>query len=296
MAVPDWPGTYGYNMFLYPWQTWVFGPFDLFVEHGHRLLGSLAGLLTIVLVVSCFVTRRARSIKQLAIATLLAVIAQGVLGGARVLLDARLVAMLHGCTGPAYFALCAAVAVVTSRRWDEKNTNAATADRGLLPSTLVTVVLAYVQLVFGALLRHVPVEASPGFFRVAVLFHVFTALLIAIQISALTWRIFGNKQTSIWLSRPALALAALVGVQLLLGMGTWVMKYSFPQQLAAFDFAAGYTVIANGLWASLVTTAHVAVGSLILATSTVLAVRTAGLTKGLAVKAPYEFTSRGLAL
>ncbi len=44
MAVPDWPTTYGYNMFLYPWQTWLFGPWDLFIEHGHRLLGSLAGL------------------------------------------------------------------------------------------------------------------------------------------------------------------------------------------------------------------------------------------------------------
>ena len=44
MAVPDWPTTYGYNLFLYPWQTWLAGPWDLFIEHGHRLLGSLGGL------------------------------------------------------------------------------------------------------------------------------------------------------------------------------------------------------------------------------------------------------------
>jgi cytochrome c oxidase assembly protein subunit 15 len=37
MSVPDWPGTYGYNLFLYPYETWLFGPFDLFIEHGHRL-------------------------------------------------------------------------------------------------------------------------------------------------------------------------------------------------------------------------------------------------------------------
>ena len=36
MAVPDWPTTYGYNLFLYPWQTWILGPWDLFIEHGHR--------------------------------------------------------------------------------------------------------------------------------------------------------------------------------------------------------------------------------------------------------------------
>ncbi len=45
MAVPDWPSTFGYNLFLYPWTTWFFGPWDLFIEHGHRLLGALVGLL-----------------------------------------------------------------------------------------------------------------------------------------------------------------------------------------------------------------------------------------------------------
>ena len=38
MAVPDWPTTYGYNMFSYPLETWLYGPWDLFIEHGHRLL------------------------------------------------------------------------------------------------------------------------------------------------------------------------------------------------------------------------------------------------------------------
>ena len=47
MAVPDWPNTYGYNMFLYPPTTWLSGPWDLLIEHGHRLLGSLAGLVAI---------------------------------------------------------------------------------------------------------------------------------------------------------------------------------------------------------------------------------------------------------
>ena len=45
MAVPDWPNTYGYNLFLYPWQTWLSGPWDLFIEHGHRLLGALVGMI-----------------------------------------------------------------------------------------------------------------------------------------------------------------------------------------------------------------------------------------------------------
>jgi cytochrome c oxidase assembly protein subunit 15 len=50
MAVPDWPGTFGYNLWLYPISTWLLGPFDLFVEHGHRLLATFVGLLAICLV------------------------------------------------------------------------------------------------------------------------------------------------------------------------------------------------------------------------------------------------------
>ena len=85
MAVPDWPNTYGYNLFLYPWQTWLFGPFNVFIEHGHRLLGAAVGLIAIALV---SVTWRCDSrtwVKSLAAATLVAVIFQGLLGGLRVI-------------------------------------------------------------------------------------------------------------------------------------------------------------------------------------------------------------------
>src|ERR1051325_109674 len=52
MAVPDWPNTYGYNLFLYPWQTWIYGPWHLFIEHGHRLLAAGVGLLTIAVAIA----------------------------------------------------------------------------------------------------------------------------------------------------------------------------------------------------------------------------------------------------
>ena len=55
MAVPDWPGTYGHNMFLFPISEWlVGGPWDLFLEHGHRLLGATVGLLSLILAAACF--------------------------------------------------------------------------------------------------------------------------------------------------------------------------------------------------------------------------------------------------
>ncbi len=49
MAVPDWPNTFGYNLFLYPYSEWFAAPWDLFIEHGHRLLAAAVGMLTIVL-------------------------------------------------------------------------------------------------------------------------------------------------------------------------------------------------------------------------------------------------------
>src|SRR6059036_3304883 len=58
MAVPDWPGTYGYNLLRYPWQTWLAGPWDLFIEHGHRLLGATAGFVTIGLLIAAFATNQ----------------------------------------------------------------------------------------------------------------------------------------------------------------------------------------------------------------------------------------------
>jgi hypothetical protein len=117
MAVPDWPGTYGYNLFLYPISTWLFGPFDLFVEHGHRLLASLVGLMAIGFLYAVMRYETRPWMKVWAVFMLAAVISQGLLGGFRVLKDARAMAMIHGCTASAFFGLAAATAVMTSPWW-----------------------------------------------------------------------------------------------------------------------------------------------------------------------------------
>ena len=100
MAVPDWPNTYGYNLFLYPWQTWLAGPWDIFVEHGHRMLGAVVGMITIGLLAVIWRNERRPWLRWVSLAALGLVIMQGVLGGMRVLLDERTLAMLHGCIGP----------------------------------------------------------------------------------------------------------------------------------------------------------------------------------------------------
>jgi heme a synthase len=274
MAVPDWPSTYGYNLFLYPWQTWLLGPWDLFIEHGHRLLGALAGLLTIGLVVSIWMRDRRHWVRWLAVLALFAVVAQGALGGLRVLLDERLLAKIHGCFGPAYFALCVALAVVTSVRWQTDAPRAAVArpDRFRLMA-LLTAGLAYFQLLIGAQLRHITLGVTAQTFQVLVLFHLLIAGVLAFYIVRLTLLAWPLRRTTSLVARPALCLPPLFLVQLLLGVGAWVTNYGWPVWFADRAWAARYTVVAEGPTQALVTTAHVALGSLILVTAVLTALR-----------------------
>ena len=120
MAVPDWPNTYGYNMFLYPWQSWFWGPWDIFVEHGHRMFGAAVGLMAIGLVLAAWLGRARASVRFASFGVLALVCFQGALGGMRVLLDERTLARLHGCVGPLCFAAAVAVATVTSSWWSNR--------------------------------------------------------------------------------------------------------------------------------------------------------------------------------
>jgi heme a synthase len=274
MAVPDWPTTYGYNLFLYPLETWIAGPWDLFIEHGHRLLGALVGMITIALVAAVFWRDSRLWMRFAVIAALCLVIAQGVIGGQRVLLDARQLAKLHGCLGPAFFALATALAVFTSRVWKDGPAIAARRSAGKLHRLAVlTAALAYVQLVLGAHLRHIPVTAGPGEFRAAVIFHLLGAAAVAVHAALLAAHVLRNYRDAPPLRRPAVVLAALVLLQLSLGVGTWVVKYSSPFETGALAAVRGYTFAADGMAQALTVTAHAAGGSLILAIAVMLALR-----------------------
>ena len=84
LAVPDWPNTFGYNMFLYPLSEMVGG---ILYEHSHRLMGSIVGLLTIALFIMLILKDSRRWIKWLGLVAFIAVSVQRALGGLRVLLD-----------------------------------------------------------------------------------------------------------------------------------------------------------------------------------------------------------------
>lgn len=297
MAVPDWPGTYGYNMFLYPWSTWFFGPWDLFIEHGHRLLGSLAGIWCLLLVGATWLRPTTTRVRALALGGLVLVILQGVMGGVRVLNVDREIARIHGCLGPAFFAYLLGLTVVTSRWWKTVanrsfwtggtgtanaesvplNPEQLNAGRLILKRlkaqrflTMVVLGFASYQLVLGASMRHVSESAEPSYFRVMVWFHLIGAAGTALATAAL-W--LATRCPTPGLSKPRLILVALVGVQIGLGLGTWVMKYNFPEWFGNYVFAQSHRIVNDDFYQVQMVTAHVAVGSLILGLATFLLIR-----------------------
>lgn len=273
MAVPDWPNTFGYNMFLYPWQSWLAGPWDLFVEHGHRLLASSVGMLTIGLVIVLWRTEERRWLRNLSLVALALVIFQGVLGGMRVLLDERTLAMLHGCTGPLFFGLTVAIAVFTSHSWQQANERKSEfTPIGYIVRwlALAICVLVYLQLVFGAVLRHVPVDTDPGAFLIAVRFHLFLAGVLTLHIVLLAALVLGNFRSIRPVFRLTLALSGLVVLQLTLGGATWLVKFAVPAWAEPWLPAATSAIQADGWLQTNVITAHVAIGSLILGVSAAL--------------------------
>ncbi|TWT99737.1 Heme A synthase [Botrimarina colliarenosi] len=271
MAVPDWPGTYGYNLWLYPWSTWFFGPWDLFVEHGHRLFASGVGLLTIGLVVVVFRCDRRAWLRWLALAALALVIWQGVLGGLRVVLNERLLGFAHGSTGPLFFALTAVIVALTARN-DEPRPSGSDQAAPLWPWLLAG--LIYLQIIAGAALRHVPEASSFNTFALHVQAHLWGALLVTLSVVAaaiVAWRWPVGRSPRVLAS----LMAAVLAVQVSLGVATWVAKYRLPAfaqtgvAADAWDAIAGAGTMApstaGGWTETYVVTGHSATGSLLLA-------------------------------
>jgi heme a synthase len=269
MAVPDWPTTYGYNLFLYPLSTWLAGPWDIFVEHGHRLLGALVGILTIGLLVALWRAEQRTWLRWLGVASVLLVVSQGVLGGLRVMYDQRALAMFHGTTGPLFFAITVAMAAFTSRRW--RTIESTTLHRHIPLLAIVTCILVYLQIVLGAVLRHVPVDSEPTAFALAVRFHLLMAAVVTLHVIALVSLVWFRARSIKPLGGLAWSLAGLLFLQLLLGAGTWIIKFAVPPWAPAW-LSIGQAAVQEGGWLQThVITGHVAVGSLMLATSLMLA-------------------------
>jgi len=167
LAVPDWPTTFGYNMFLFPVSKWVGG---ILFEHTHRLIASTVGFLTIILAVWIWRADDRRWMRNLGWIALGAVILQGVLGGLRVTMLKDEIGIFHALLAQAFLGILAVITLATSRLWvgtarcavrsDEAlPENSRTPQRGVPTRILsrviiVTTIVIYLQLGLGATMRH----------------------------------------------------------------------------------------------------------------------------------------------
>ena len=250
LAVPDWPTTFGYNMFLYPWAKMVG---NIFYEHSHRLVASGVGLLTIGLALTFWFSERRQWLRWLGMAALGLVIAQGVIGGLRVVLLEHTLAIVHAALAQAFFALTVSLVIFTSAEWRQEPEDNPLTDGGrLYRLCLVTTGLLYVQAVFGAVLRHTGERLDA---------HLLFAIMIALHVILILLRVMRSHGDQPVLTRPAWFLGILLLLQLLLGVASYLGKFT-----AAWQLPAAMVVF--------LTTTHLVTGALMLVTSLLLTLRT----------------------
>lgn len=153
MAVPDWPTSYGYNMFALPFSYWVGG---ILWEHSHRLLASFVGFLTILLMVWLWLGDSRRWLKWSGVAALIMVILQGVLGGLRVVQFKDELGIVHATLAQLFLVFLCFIALACGRWWKQE---AVLPMQARIPGKLGYVLLALclmvvMQLVLGATMRH----------------------------------------------------------------------------------------------------------------------------------------------
>ena len=263
LSVPDWPTTYGYNMFAFPLSKWVGG---IRFEHAHRLLASIVGMLTIVLAVWLARREPRRWVRNLGWCALGAVVAQGLLGGLTVLFFLpTAVSVAHACLAQTFFCLVVAIAVVTSPRW--QGPVARQPARGLPgePGREAVRGGGRARLraaLLGAVMRHLKAGlAIPDF---------------PLALGRIVPPLKASRSRSTSLHRVnAIAIAAVVGVLVAiarrsrrtgLARGAWVLA-----GLVALQIGLGAATVLSGRDV-LVTTAHVATGALILGSTLVFGI------------------------
>jgi cytochrome c oxidase assembly protein subunit 15 len=282
LSVPDWPTTYEYNMFTFPYSKWVGG---IFYEHSHRLLASAVGFLTILLAVWLTLKDRRIELKVLGWVALVCVILQGVLGGMTVLyLLPPAISTAHAGLAKIFFCLTLLIAFLTSRGWllrdrihlgSEKSCSV----RRLNLLSLVATGAIYIQILFGAVMRHTydnewgfaiqgwPLSNGawiPEFTSGVVVVHfIHRTFAFAILALAAILLLYAKKKLGDLpqLVRPAWGLLAVLVLQISLGIATVLTEWGNP----AIGF---YTPVIT------VTTTHQAVGALVLGVAFYLTLRT----------------------
>lgn len=254
LAAPDWPLSYGQ---VFPKMVG-----NLFWEHGHRLIATTVGMLTIVMGVWLWRSEPRRWVRRLGLAALITVVTQGLLGGATVLLQLPLaVSVAHACLAQIFFSLTVVIAIVTSPKWNRvRPTAEQTESTSLRYLSIFSFGAVFIQLLLGAVLRHSATwdqHLPTGL----LLLHIGGAVAVALIIGSTVRNIVRRFPSNRDLMRPAIAVGGILAVQIGLGLAAYVTRLSSPYQPQPLNPMVG------------VTAAHVAVGALLLASTLFLTIR-----------------------
>ena len=255
LATPDWPLSNGQ---VFPKMVG-----NLFWEHGHRMVATTVGILTIGLLFYILRKEKRSWVRKLGFFALLAVIAQGLLGGLTVKLMLPLaVSSAHATLAQLFFCTTVSIAVFTSRSWieaqpiyEDKNNLPL---RYLCTGALVTI---FVQLILGATLRHSatwdqhpPVEL--------ILAHIGGAVAVTLMLGSTSLSVLRRHPDTPFLTRPAIMALLLLVVQLGLGIAAYMARLASPNDPQPLNPMISITV------------AHVACGALVFVTTIILTLRT----------------------
>lgn len=220
MAFPDWPTSLGSYNLINPTEGWWRVPAYL-AEHGHRLIASLVGILTVLLAVWTWWEDPRAWMRKLAISAVVLVIAQGILGGLRVVWVSLDLALVHALVAQLFFAVLVSMTLFVTDTWRTH--------RDVLPQTDAAdwlhrasygaVILTYLQIVFGAFLRHPGGGVSGGFTAI----HVggaFAVVAIVLAVFILTEKHFEDQST---VRHTAWMLLGVMGLQFALGLSALLL-------------------------------------------------------------------------
>lgn len=259
LAVPDWLTTFDYPMMFYPLVAMQENP-GVYAEHFHRLWGMLAGLSIILLVVHLHRTDHRAWVRRLSIIVLLAVIVQGVLGAAWVLdTKMRFLAVGHGIFGQLVFATVVCMAAFTSTGWLRNDSDARTPIG--IGGPIALFILLLLQLGFGATYRHLRREAMDAMHGIHALWaHIILATILIVVIIFVAGRAWGTHRDKPGLPRAGKSMFHLLGLQLLFGVAALIVAMKRGSSPEPFG------------WEIAITSAHQAVGALMLAVAGLLVV------------------------
>jgi heme a synthase len=279
LAVPDWPTTFGYNMFLFPVSKWIGG---ILFEHTHRLIASTVGLLTIVLAIWIWRSEERGAVRYLGLIALGGVIFQGVLGGLRVTMLRDEIGVFHACLAQAFLALIVLISLITTNFWRSISNRQVNREkiRPIKTMALATTFAIYVQLALGATMRHqhrdlaildfptangawIPDTSTKALAEInrwrdlhafsdvtafqiwLQMAHRALALLIAVTVVLICLRILRGAPQVDALRRLSVVWVALVAGQI--ALGAWVIWSNKAADIATAHVALGAVMLSFGV-------------------------------------------------